>query len=97
MILWDLGLFSGSVVFMTCFNLFDVVSMLYKHVRSYRFHQIPLLCDHQALACTPKDPPRRVDMKEMSFKHIHGTIDWAVDNTVSEHTLVTPIRFAEII
>ena len=30
----------------------------------YKFHQISLLCDHQELACTPKDPHRRVDMNE---------------------------------
>ena len=33
----------------------------------YKFHQISLLCDHQELACTPKDPPRQVDMNEMSL------------------------------
>ena len=33
----------------------------------YKFHKISLLCDHQELACTPKDPPRRVDMNEMSL------------------------------
>ena len=33
----------------------------------YKFHQIPLLCDHHELARTPKDPPRRVDMNEMSL------------------------------
>ena len=33
----------------------------------YKFHQISLLCDHQELACTPKDPPRRVDMNERSL------------------------------
>ena len=34
--------------------------------RFYRFHEIHLLCDHQELACTPKDPPWRVNMKERS-------------------------------
>ena len=53
--------------FMTFLKILDVVSILHKHVRSYQFHQIPLLCDHQELACTPKDPPRRVDMKEASL------------------------------
>ena len=33
----------------------------------YNFHQISLLCDHQELACMPKDPPRRVDMNEMNL------------------------------
>ena len=32
-----------------------------------KFHQISLLCYHQELACTPKDPPRRVDMNERSL------------------------------
>ena len=53
------------------------------------------LCDHQELACTPKDPPRRVNMKETSFRNVYGTIDWVFDKTVSEPTLVTPSRFAE--
>ena len=58
--------FFGFVVFMTSFKFLDVVSVLYKHVRFYQFHQIPLLCDHQELACTPKDPPWRVDIKNES-------------------------------
>ena len=33
----------------------------------YKFHEISLLCDHQELACTPKDPPRRVNMNERSL------------------------------
>ena len=49
------------------FGFWDVVGILYKHVRFYRFHQIPFLCDHHELACTAKDPPRRVDMNESSL------------------------------
>ena len=61
-------MFFGFVVFNYMFlNFLDVVRILCKHVKLYQFHQIPLLCDHQELACTPKDPPRRVDMKEMSL------------------------------
>ena len=45
---------------------FSDVRILYRHIRFYQFHKISLLCDHQELACTPKDPPRRVDMKETS-------------------------------
>ena len=48
-------------------DFLDVVGILYKHVKYFQFHQIALLCDHQELACTSKDPPRRVDMKEMSL------------------------------
>ena len=57
----------GDVVFISLLDFLDADRILYKHVRFYRFHQIPLLCDHQELACTPKDPRRRVDMKEMSL------------------------------
>ena len=42
----------------------DFVGILYKHVGFHEFHQIQFLCDHQELACTPKDPPQRLDMKE---------------------------------
>ena len=52
LILWDLGIFWMLLEYDT---------------RFYRFHEIALLCDHQELACTSKDPPRRVDMKEMSL------------------------------
>jgi hypothetical protein len=36
-------------------------------------------------------------MKEMSFSNIYGRIYSVIDQTVSKATLVTPIRFAEII
>ena len=66
-----LGIFFISffeiIDFMRFWNFLDVVGILYKHIRFYQFHQIQLLCDHQELACTSKDPPRRVDMKEMSL------------------------------
>ena len=58
--------------------------------------QIQLLCYNQELACTPNDPPRRVNMNEMSFRNIYGKIDRVTDKTVSKPTLVTPIRFAEV-
>ena len=61
-------------IFMRFLDFLDVVRILYKHVRFYQFHQIPLLCDHQELACTPKDPPRRVDMKEMNLIYFHKNI-----------------------
>ena len=55
--------------------------------RVFRFHQFQLLCDHQGLACTPKRPPRRVDMKEMSFRNIDGQIYGVIDKTVLKPTL----------
>ena len=58
-------LFSNVLfLFMRCLDFLDVVRIANKHVRFYPFHQIPLLCDQQELACTPKDTPRRIDMKE---------------------------------
>ena len=51
--------------FVRLLDFLDIVGILYKHVRFFQFHQIALLCDHQELACTSKDLPRRVDMKEM--------------------------------
>ena len=49
------------------FDLLDVVRLFYKHLGLYKCHKIPLVYDHQELACTPKYPPRRVDMKEITF------------------------------
>ena len=40
----------------------------------FGIHQFQLLCDNQELASTPKGPPRRVSMKEMSFRNIYGHI-----------------------
>ena len=51
---------------MICLALLDVVRISFEHISVYQLHQIPLVCDHQELACTPKDPPRRVVMQEMS-------------------------------
>ena len=68
MISWDLGLvlFVWNCCFFMRFQDFlDAARILYKHISFYQCHQIRFLCDHQELACTPKDPPRRVDMKEM--------------------------------
>ena len=73
------------------------VGIAYILERLYRIHQIRLLCDHQELACTPKDPPWRVSMKEMSFRNIYGNIYWVIDKTVRTHTLVTPIFVAGIL
>ena len=50
------------------------VGIANKYAReSFQLQQIQLLCDHQELACTPKDPPRRVNMKGMSFRNVYRT------------------------
>ena len=54
----------------------------------YKFHQISLLCDHQELACTPKDPPRRVDMNEMSLICFCNQNDWVIDKNVWKPALL---------
>ena len=59
--------------------------------------QIQLLCYNQELACTPNDPPRRVNMNETNFRIFYGKNDRVIDETVSKPTLVTPICFAEMI
>ena len=60
----------------------------YRHIRFHKIHQIPLLCYHQELACTPKDPPRRVDMKETGLISFYNKIEWTIDKTVWKPTLV---------
>ena len=35
---------------------------------------VPLVLDHQELACTPKGPPRPADVKEKDFNFFHGHI-----------------------
>ena len=47
-----------------------------------QFHKISLLCYRQELACTPNDPPRRVDMNEISLVCFYNENDRVVDNTV---------------
>ena len=36
----------------------------------WEIQQFQLLCDHQELACTPKNPPRQVSVNEMNFKNM---------------------------
>ena len=55
--IWNL-LFLEMIAFMRCLNFLDVVRILHKHIRSYQFNQLPLLGDHQELACTPNNPTR---------------------------------------
>ena len=81
---------------LTFFLLADVGIASIHARETFQNSTISTLCDHQELACTPQDPLRRVNMNEMSFRNIYGTIYWVTDNTVSEPTVVTPIRFAEI-
>ena len=57
------------------YEIVGFVWMLLEYdTRFYRFHEIALLCDHQELACTSKDPPRRVDMKDMSLIFLYKNI-----------------------
>ena len=58
----------------------------------YNFQQISRLCYHQELACTPKDPPRWVDMNEISLICFHKRIDWVIDKTVCKPTLSDPFE-----
>ena len=75
--------------FVRSLDFLDIVGILYKHIGFFQFHQIALLCDHQELACTSKDPPRRVDMKEMSLILSWKNICWVIDKTVWKPPLVT--------
>ena len=90
--------FFEFIVFVRFLAFLDVVRILYyRHLKFCQFHQIPLLCDHQELACTPKDPPRRVSITQMSFGVFYGNIYWVIDKTVWKPTLMTPICFAGIL
>ena len=73
--------------FMRFGDFLDGVRVSYKHVRFYHIHQMPLLCDHQELACTPKHPPRRVDMKETSRIYSHTNNYCVINKTVWRPTL----------
>ena len=69
--MWDLG-FVVVVCFdfCFCFEFLDFERLLEYFISTegfYQFHQISFLCHRHELACTPKDPPRRVDMKEMNL------------------------------
>ena len=79
--IWDLIVFE-IIAFMKCLNFSDVVRILYEHVSFHQFHRIPLSCDHQGLAYTPKDPPGRVDIKKISvflcLKKMYCIIDITV-------------------
>ena len=54
----------------------------------YKCHQISFLCDHQELACTPKDPPRRVDMNERSLISFYNQNCWVIDKNVWKPALL---------
>ena len=60
---------------MICLDFLNVVRRSYQHIRFDQLDPMPLLCDHQGLTCTPEDPNRSVDMKEIGLlflisKHI---------------------------
>ena len=73
------------------------VRISYKHKRCYQFHNISLLFNHQGLACTPKDPPRRVDRNERSLISFYKTIYCVIDKTVWKPTLVKPFQTANVL
>ena len=80
---YETCMFFGLAALMTFFNLLDAVRLLYTRLRCYQFHQILLVvsCDNQELACTPKDPPRRADTRELSLffcKTINRVIEYTV-------------------
>ena len=93
--IWDKLVFE-VVAFMTFLNFVDVVRILYKHVRLYQFHQISLLYDHQELACTPKDPPRRAGIK-MSLTSFYKKMYWVVDKAVWKPSLVEQFKTAYVL
>ena len=64
--------------------------------RVSRSHKFQISIDHQERARTPKGPPRRVAMKERTFRDMYGLIPSFIDNTVSKPTLVTRVRSAEL-
>ena len=70
------------------FSTLNVVGISFMHVRFYQFHQSSLVCDHHELACTPKDPPRRFDMIEMSLICFQNKKYWVIDKTVWKLALV---------
>ena len=78
--IWDL--FDFEIIAFMLWDFLNVVGILYKHIRFYKFHQIPLLCDRQELACTPKDPPRRVDMNEISLICFYNKNHWVINKNV---------------
>ena len=86
----------SSLFFVTNSTFWDFVAdvgIAYILERLYRIHQIQLLCDHQELAYTPKDPPWRVSMTQMSFRIIYGNIYWVIEKNVWKPTLVTPFIY----
>ena len=88
MIVWDFGLiYFSNLLILWDFWIFWM--LLEYDTRFFQFHEIGLLCDHQELACTSKDPPRRVDMKEMSLIFWGKNISWVIEKTVWKPTLVT--------
>ena len=48
----------------------------------YKLDQVSLLCYHNQLTCTPKDPPRRVDMNEISLICFYNENNRVIDKTV---------------
>ena len=86
-------MFFGNVLILWDYWIFWILLEYYISTWGFfQFHQIALLCDHQELACTSKDPPRRVDMKDMSLIFLYKNIYWVIDKTVWKPTLVDPFE-----
>ena len=88
MIVWDFGLiYFSNLLILWDFWIFWL--LLEYDTRFFQCREIGLLCDHQELACTSKDPPRRVDMKEMNLIFWGKNISWVIEKTVWKPTLLT--------
>ena len=82
---------SNLLFFMRCVDFLDAARTLHEHSQFYQCHQVPLLCDRQELASTPKDPPRRVEMEEMSLIVLQENAS-SCDKTVRKPTLGEPFE-----
>ncbi len=65
-----------------------LIFFIYASIRYKRTQPIPLAWDHQELAHTPNDPPRRVSMNGASFSQSYGNICWVFDQHVWKPSLL---------
>ena len=88
MILWYAALICFRIHWLDLiFGFRECCSNMISTHMFYQLHQVPLLCDHQELACTLEDPPRRVDVNEMSLISFHKNNYCVIDKTVWTPTL----------
>ena len=73
--------FFSELLFLLSFRIYGMLLEYYTR-RFYQCHQIQLLCDRQELACTPIDPPRRADMKEVFLISFRKNCYQVIDKTV---------------